>query len=851
MHQPLNATMISMQVVPRLIDKFVPENYRLSLTLNRKERSFSGIVSIIGYVSPNTLTVDLHSKNLSIISVNFDGKEADFSASDDILSITHEDLAAGRHILDLVFEGKINDSMHGIYPCYFEQDGIKKELLATQFESHYAREVFPCIDEPAAKATFDVTLTTEQNQTVLGNMPIKYQRVENGNLVTAFETTPVMSSYLLAWVIGELQKKSGKTKDGVEVNVWSTPAQPLVSLDFALDVAIRSIEFYDHYFGVAYPLAKSDHVALPDFSSGAMENWGLVTYREIALLADPETTSISSKRYIATVIAHELSHQWFGNLVTMRWWNDLWLNESFASLMEYVAVDALQPDWNVWLDFASYEAVVALKRDSLDGVQPVQTDVNHPDEISTLFDGAIVYAKGARLLHMLKHYIGEEASQAGIKQYFSTHAYKNAEASDLWKALSDASHKDIESFMTAWISQSGYPVLHVSRSGKKIELSQEKLRSKSAKSADAVWPIPLNSTCPDAPKMLSDCSTSFVTNMTGLIRFNTGNFGHYIVDYDSGLMEQIIEAIKNGSLTTLDRIQLLNEQTILANMGIISSAKLIALLDAFKNETEETVWDMIAVTIGELKKFVIDNEAAEKKLQLFTRSLATKQFERLGWDQKPNERETDTKLRSLILGLMIYSEDQTVINEAVSLFQQNSINGINPELRSLVISAVVKQTNDEDLINWLLDIYKTTNSSEIKQDINIGLTDTRDANTIDKLLNLVKDTSIIRTQDTARWIAYLIRNKYGREQTWHWIMDNWSWLEETFKGDMSYDDYPRYSANALLNREQLNQYADFFTPLKTDQSLARVIDIGINEITDRVELIERDGQAVCDKLLSL
>lgn len=840
-----------MQTIPRLIKKFIPENYKLSLVLNRESRTFSGIVSIIGNVSDDTLTIDLHSKDLSIISVNFDGKSADFSVCDDVLSITHEDLDFGKHILDIVFEGTISDSMHGLYPCYFEHDGLKKELLATQFESHHAREVFPCIDEPAAKATFDVTLTTEPGVTVLGNMPIKFQRVEAEKLVTTFETTPIMSSYLLAWVVGELQKKSGKTKTGIDVNVWSTLAQPAESLDFALDIAIRSIEFYNEYFGIPYPLTKSDHVALPDFSSGAMENWGLITYREIALLADPKTTSISSMRYVATVIAHELSHQWFGNLVTMKWWDDLWLNESFASLVEYIAVDALQPDWNVWLDFASYDAVVALKRDSLEGVQPVRIDVNHPDEISTLFDGAIVYAKGARLLQMLKHYIGDKAFQVGLNQYFKQYAYKNTVGANLWEALGKASDKDIEGFMNAWLSQPGYPVLRVTKNGEIVTLSQEKLRSKSSQPSNSIWPITLNSNCPDAPEILSEQSTSFKTQMNGLIRFNVGNFAHYLVNYDKTSREQIIKEIAAGSFTTIDKIQLLNEQTILANMGIIPNTELISFIGAFKDETEESVWDMISVGISELRKFVTNNEAAEEKLKSFVKSLATKQFIRLGWQQLPGELETDTKLRSTILGMMVYAEDQSVTDEAFRQFNQTAIEDLNPELRSLIISAVIKNSNDENITNSLLDKYISTSSPELKQDINVGLTATKDNATITKLLDSVKDTTVIRTQDTARWIAYLIRNKYGREQTWQWIMSNWSWIDETFSGDKSYDDYPRYSANALLTREQLQQYKDFFIPLRINPSLTRVIDIGINELTDRVELIERDSQAVCDMLLNL
>ena len=314
--------------------------------------------------------------------------------------------------------------MHGLYPCYFTHDGVKKQLFATQFESHHAREVFPCVDEPAAKAEYDLTLVTQTGITVLGNMPVKSEEENGDSRTTTFEKTPRMSSYLLAFVIGELHKKTARTKSGVEVNVWATPAQNENTLDFALDIATRSIDFYDEYFGVKYPLPKSDHVALPDFSSGAMENWGLITYRESCLLADPELTPESSRRFIATVIAHELSHQWFGNLVTMNWWNDLWLNESFANMMEYVAIDALHPEWRMWEDFATNEVTAALRRDSLDGVQSVQADVNHPDEISTLFDPAIVYAKGGRLLVMVRKLIGEEAFRAGLKSYFEKFAYK-------------------------------------------------------------------------------------------------------------------------------------------------------------------------------------------------------------------------------------------------------------------------------------------------------------------------------------------------------------------------------------------------------------------------------------------
>jgi aminopeptidase N len=842
-----------MQTVQRLINQFVPINYKLLLNLNRLDRTFNGISTIQGTTQPGFNSIILHSKDLNIESIVFDDKNADFSYSnDDTLIINHPDINTGKHTVTISFSGKITDSMHGLYPCYYEFNGIKKELLATQFESHYAREVFPCIDEPAAKATFDVTLITENNITLLGNMPIKDQFSKNNKLTTTFETTPIMSSYLLAWVVGDLHKKSGKTKSGTEVNIWATPAQPDNSLDFALDIAIRSIDFYNEYFDTAYPLPKSDHVALPDFSSGAMENWGLVTYREMALLADPKTTSISSRHYIASVIAHELSHQWFGNLVTMEWWNDLWLNESFATLIEYIAIDELEPTWNMWQDFNSHEVIISLRRDSLDGVQPVQMNVNHPDEIDTLFDSAIVYAKGARLLQMLYHYIGEKAFRAGLKEYFRVHAYKNTSAHDLWLAFKNVSNKEIESFMNKWISQPGFPVLHVSQYDNKILLSQNRLANKLNIPSGTLWPIPLNSNDKNMPELLETRSLTIeYPNEKQPLRFNVGNYAHFITHYDSNLVKMIIEQLDTGNLNPIDRLQLLNEQHILANIGIISNAELIPLLNSFKDESIESIWNIISSIFGELIKIITTDETSELKLQLLAKKITIKQYDRLGWNSKLNEPEEDTKLRSTILGLMLFSEDPDIISFALKIFHSTPIENLNPELRIIYLTAAIRHENKTDDIDNLIRIYQKTDLADLKQDICAGLTSTRDEITISKLLDLIQNTSIIRTQDTARWIIYLIRNKYSRIQTWQWIRDNWEWINKTFSGDKSLDEYPRYIATALSTPEQLDEYMEFFKPMQTNLALNRVIEIGINEIKNRIDMIERDSESVKNTLLNL
>ncbi len=841
-----------MQNVPRLVNGFIPSNYKLKLSIERRKRKFSGTVIISGITTKKSKKIIFHSKALDIQNILLDDiKNVKFSyGKNDSLIIEHPDISKGKHLVVINFNGNISDSMHGMYPCYFNHDGKKKELLATQFESHHAREVFPCIDEPEAKATFDVTLVTEPNLIVLGNMPIKNKNKHAECQQTIFETTPIMSTYLLAWVIGEMHKKSAKTKSGIEVSVWATPAQPDTSLDFPLDIAVRSIDYFEEYFGVDYPLAKCDNVALPDFSAGAMENWGLVTYREVALLVDPKTTSISSKQYAATVIAHELSHQWFGNLVTMKWWNDLWLNESFATFIEYLAIDSLEPSWNIWSDFASFETSAALRRDSIAGVQPVQTDVSHPDEIGALFDGAIVYAKGARLIKMLRHYIGDDVFRLGLKEYFKKYAYKNTEAKDLWQILSKASNKDISGFMTRWINQPGFPVLCVSRDDNAIQLEQKRLSNISTNKSESIWPITLNSNYPEIPEIFDTKKLTVRVSGNKPILFNIGNEAHFITQYDHILLFNLINEIKLGKMAQLTRLQLLNEQNILANVGSISNAELIPLVLAFEDENSESIWNIIGMTIGELKKFVENDDISEPRLLYLAEKLAISQFHKLGWEKEQDESESKTKLRNIIISLMLYSENKNVVLKAKQIFQSSSVESINPEYRGMIISSVIRQNNEIKLIKSLFLKYKNTTSAEIQQEINIGITSTKDPTAIELILENIKNPSIIRPQDATRWYAYLIRNKYAKEKAWFWLRNNWDWVQETFGNDKSYDDFPRYIAMALSTQKQLDEYIDFFGKLKSDPSLTRVIDMGINEIKNRVNILQRDSESVRDALIN-
>lgn len=832
-----------MQNVSRLIEKFIPNSYDISLVIDRKARRFSGTVSVSGSATTDG-EIRLHSKGLEILSVTLSGKQADFRQDDnDELVVTHSDLQRAEQVIVIRYNGTITDAMHGIYPCYYEHDGVKKELIATQFESHHAREVFPCVDEPEAKATFDVTLSTEQDVQVIGNMPIKQQKTENDLLVTTFETSPRMSSYLVAFVIGEFQKKSAQTNRGIDVSIWSTPAQSMASLDFALDVAVRSIEFYEQYFSTEYPLPKSDHVALPDFSSGAMENWGLVTYREVALLADPATTSVSSKQYVASVIAHELAHQWFGNLVTMRWWNDLWLNESFATLMSYMAVDALEPSWNTWLDFSIEESILALRRDSIDGVQPVQVDVHHPDEIGTLFDGAIVYAKGSRLLRMLQHYVGDEAFQSALKTYFKQHAYSNTVAVDLWNAVAKVTGKDISELMHAWLSQPGYPVVSVTHhDDETIKLTQKQFFVGPHTDSKRQWPIPLDASDAMLPELFE--APELVSPFSGSsLRLNQADSVHFITHYDDVFMNELIKQVKSGRLDALGRLQFLHEATLLARGGVMPSETLLRLIQAYENETNEPVWNILFIALAEVRKFVENDEAAERKLRELSGRIAKKQYDRLGWHASTDESEDDTKLRATVISLTLYSEDPDAIATATRLYESTPLDMLQPELRSLIISCVTRY-GDAKIVDDLLLQYTATSSSELRQDITVGITSTRLPEKIDQLLASITDATIIRPQDVYRWYVYLIRGKDSRAKTWQWVQDNWQWIDDTFGSSMSYDMFPQYTASALSNKQLLSEYKKFFEPKKSIPALSRAITMGISEIEGRIELIERDGPAV-------
>lgn len=830
----------------RFYEKFQPVHYDIYLDIDRAAKHFKGITTIKGNAVDTKIA--LHQKFLNVASVQADGQDVPFSFSDRQEAIQLELPHSGDVELKVVYDANLTDTMMGIYPSYYTVAGQKKQLIGTQFETTAARQAFPGIDEPEAKATFSLAIKYDERpgETIIANMPEDH--VENG--VHYFQATVKMSTYLVAFAFGELQSKFAKTKSGVEIGVFSTKAHQPKELDFSLDIAKRAIEFYEDFYQTPYPLPQSYQLALPDFSAGAMENWGLVTYREAYMLLDPDNTTLNQKRLIATVITHELAHQWFGDLVTMKWWDDLWLNESFANMMEYVAVDALEPEWNVWEMFQTSEVPMALQRDATDGVQSVHVAVDDPAEIDTLFDGAIVYAKGARMLVMVRTLLGDDAMRKGLKNYFAAHQYGNATGADLWQALGEASGMNVGQIMESWLEHPGYPVVEVKVEDGKLMLSQQQFFIGDGEEKGRLWQIPLNANYNQAPAIFSEQSLVLgdyarLRKQNGRpFRVNVGDNSHVIVKYDETLLNDILDHL--DELGAIDQLQLLQDLRLLAEGRQISYAQIVPLLSRFKDSRSGIVNEMLYHVANSLKNFVQPAAKTECQLQQLFDQLSVKQAQRLGWLSQKGESNDDQLTRPIVLSAALYAQNSDAIKQAQALFDQyqDHLADLPADVRGLVLANEVKNYGSQELFDTLLADYQKTADAGFKQDICAALTKTQDDQLIAQLIDRFEDADTIKPQDLRAWFRGVLANDHGQQAAWDWIQQEWSWLEKTVGGDMEFPTYITVISRIFKTSQRLAEFKRFFTPKENDPMLKREIQMDEKVIASRVELIESEQAAV-------
>ncbi|MBA2796499.1 M1 family metallopeptidase [Streptococcus porcinus] len=838
-----------MKTVEHLIEKFVPENYNIFLDINRENKTFTGNVAINGEALDHN--VSFHQKDLMIHSVLLDNEAVHFHKNDENEALHIELPVTGLMTLVIEFSGHITDNMTGIYPSYYTVDGQAKEVISTQFESHFAREAFPCIDEPEAKATFDLSIKFDQaeGEIVLSNMPEINVELRKETGLWTFDTTPKMSSYLLAFGLGELQGITARTKNGTEVGVFSTKAHPSSALESSLDIAVRVIDFYEDYFGVKYPIPQSYNLALPDFSAGAMENWGLITYREIYLLVDKNSTA-SSRQQVALVVAHELAHQWFGNLVTMKWWDDLWLNESFANMMEYVSVDAIEPSWKIFEDFQTGGVPLALKRDATDGVQSVHVAVNHPDEVNTLFDPAIVYAKGSRLMHMLRRWIGDADFAKGLAHYFEKHQYSNTVGRDLWNALSESSGKDVASFMDAWLEQPGYPVVTLSVEDDQLHIRQEQFFIGEHDKKDRLWPIPLNATWEEIPDILTE-KELVIPNFSQLqadnivpLRLNTENTAHYITNYQGPIFEAIQDDLKQLDQTSL--LQIIQERRLLAESGLVSYAELVSLIAKLTEEKTYMVASAIDQVLVGLDTFVDEESTAQLDYNKLVTTIFKADYRAHGFEKVTGETDEAEMVRQITLGQLIATGNEDAVQVAKTIFEAHAedLTKLPAATRRFVLLNQMKYFETEDLVNCYFDTYISTTDNNIRVDLAYAISRTHSQATLRRILVSLKDKMIVKPQDLAMWYRFLLSQEFTQEATWEWAREDWEWIKAALGGDMSFDKFVIYPANIFKTKKRLDEYQAFFEPKLDDMAISRNIKMGINEISARLALIETEKLAV-------
>ncbi|XP_042327390.1 puromycin-sensitive aminopeptidase isoform X2 [Sceloporus undulatus] len=792
----------------RLPAEVRPINYGLCLKPDLIDFTFEGKLEAAVEVKHATNQIVMNCADIDIITASYapEGDEEihatgfNYQNEDEKVTLSFPStLQKGMGTLKIDFVGELNDKMKGFYRSkYTTPSGDTRFAAVTQFEATDARRAFPCWDEPAIKATFDISLVVPKDRVALSNMNVTDRRPypDDENLVEVkFARTPVMSTYLVAFVVGEYDFVETRSTDGVLVRVY-TPVGKAEQGKFALEVAAKTLPFYKDYFNVPYPLPKIDLIAIADFAAGAMENWGLVTYRETALLIDPKNSCSSSRQWVALVVGHELAHQWFGNLVTMEWWTHLWLNEGFASWIEYLCVDHCFPEYDIWTQFVSADYTRAQELDALDNSHPIEVKVGHPSEVDEIFD-AISYSKGASVIRMLHDYIGDEDFRKGMHLYLTKFQHKNAATEDLWESLEHASGKPIAAMMNTWTKQMGFPLVYVEaeqqEDDKVLKLVQKKFCASGPYSGEdyPLWMIPISICTSEDPahakmQVLMDKPELTLVlkdvKPEQWVKLNLGTVGFYRTQYSSDMLESLLPAIRDLSLPPVDRLGLQNDLFSLARAGIISTVEVLKVMEAFVNEPNYTVWSDLSCNLGILSTLLSHTDFYEE-IQTFVRDIFSPIGEKLGWDPKPGEGHLDALLRGLVLGKLGKAGHKATLEEARRRFKDH-VEGkhiLSADLRSPVYVTVLKH-GDSTTLDTMLKLHKQADMQEEKNRIERVLGAISQPELIQKVLTFALSEEV-RPQDTVSVIGGVAGgSKQGRKAAWKFVRDNWEELYNRYQG---------------------------------------------------------------------
>ena len=784
----------------RLPRSVVPSRYEIRIEPDLRAGTFTGAETVGVTVQEPVSEIVLNAADLALGEVTIgNGRGTTLRGAATLEEGTErarlvfpQTLEPGSWRLSLSFAGSLSEKLRGFYGSTMKlapaDDGTAESLLAvTQFEATDARRAFPCWDEPAFKAVFRLTLVIEEGLTAISNTraigedPIP----GTGKKAVRFAPTIAMSTYLVAWIVGRLEATGAVRADGTPIRIWCAPGKARLAR-FAQEIAAFSLRFFQEYYGMPYPGDKLDLVAIPDFAFGAMENLGAITFRETALLVDEGAATHGELTRVADVVAHEIAHMWFGDLVTMVWWNGLWLNEAFATFMEMLAVDAWRPAWRRWVAFGVSRAA-ALLVDGLASSRPIEFPVVAPKDADAMFD-VLTYEKGGAVLRMVEQYLGPLVFREGVRRYLADHRFGNAETSDLWRALGEASRENIPAVMDGWIFRPGYPLVTVTAddSGNALRFSQRRFTYLGNEpEAPELWQVPINFTVRvkgdvESRRLLLTSAEERVElpGRPDWVVVNEGGHGFYRVQYAPELLRRLADA-PFDILAPVERFNLINDAWALTLAGLTLVGRYLDLTAGFREEADRNVWTALLASFAYLHRVIEPGDRS--RMEALVRDRLGPAAERLGFVPAPGEDETIRQLRGeLLRAIGTLGNDQGIQARSRDLYamHRRDASSVDPDVIAAVI-AVLAHSGGEAEYAEFLDKFKTAQTPQEEQRYLYSLAGFRDVGLLRRTLALTVSGDV-RTQDAPYLVRSLLMSVDGREFAWRFVKDNWDRMERRY-----------------------------------------------------------------------
>ncbi|CAM9020297.1 unnamed protein product [Wickerhamomyces anomalus] len=784
-----------------------------------------------------------------------------------------ETLKAGPSIkayLTIIFDATLRDNMGGFYKStYKDINGNDQVLLSTQFEAIEARTAFPCFDEPNLKATFSFSITVAEDYTALSNTPVLSSKVlddgkkkgaveASGLKLVKFQKTPIMSTYLVAWIVGKLDYVESTTERSyngkkIPVRVYTSEGNSAKG-KFGLEVATKVVDYFSEVFDIDYYLPKLDLIAVPTFASNAMENTALITFRASALLFDEASSDPKYKAKVAYVVSHELAHQWFGNLVTMDWWDELWLNEGFATWVGFLAVDKLYPEWNTFATFSSSTLQTALELDALRGSHPIEVPIQSASDIDQVFDH-ISYNKGGSVIHQLASTLGIDVFLKGVSHYLKKHQYGNATTNDLWSSVGEVSGVDVNSLADNWVRKIGFPYVEVKVENGNVNFKQNRFLSTGDVTEEengTNWWIPLNiSTGKEDSDRIKDLSFSekeaTIENLAKentFFKVNKNSVGVYRVKYDDETFKTIVENI--DKLSSTDKVGLIADSTVLSVAGLSKTSKALDLISAFKGESEYVTWLELIKRLGSITSVWFEqSEEVQAGLKKLAQELVSPTALSLGFESSSSQDFLNTQLRVELLSAAVSAGVPQIVEEAKSLFTKLQKNEeIDPSLKSVIFAAVISDPNatDEDF-KFVYDTIKNSKALDSNEIALTALGTVTNPDLIQKALNLILDPEI-PIMDVSFISISLSSNKKARWAFWNYLKENYDAIYNRLNANrIVFDRFIKFTLGKFSSDEAYEEIKSFFAS-KNTYGFERSIDQVLDGIKTNSSWVSRDKDDV-------